>query len=88
MRRLIFVVLLVFPAVALAQSWEEGEPMVSFIATLQEYGEVILAAIGLFAAIATMTPNKSDNVIVDFLLKLVNGLGLNVGKARNDPENP
>lgn len=41
--------------------------------------------VGGFAILAAMTPNTSDDKIVDFILKLVNFLGFNVGKARNDP---
>lgn len=43
------------------------------------------SVIGTFAMIATLTPNSSDNTIADFLLKLINALGANVGKAKNDP---
>lgn len=50
---------------------------------MEQYLELGFAAIGLFAAIATLTPNESDNKIADFLLKLVNILGANVGKAKN-----
>jgi len=48
---------------------------------------IVPAALGLFSAIATVTPNKVDNKIVDFILKVVNLLGLNVGKAKNADDN-
>lgn len=48
-----------------------------------ENGEVVCSVIGLFAVIATATPNEHDNKVADFLLKAVNVLGLNVGKAKN-----
>lgn len=51
----------------------------------EQYATVVAACVGAFAAIATVTPNKSDNKIADVLLKIVNTLGLNVGKASNDP---
>jgi len=59
-----------------------------FITTLQGLDwtallEVALQAVGLFSLIATMTNNSSDNVIADFLLRAVNTLGGNVGKAKN-----
>ena len=44
---------------------------------------VILEVIGAAAIIATLTPNKSDDAIVAWILKIVNFLGANVGKAEN-----
>ena len=59
-----------------------------FIATLQGLDwtsllEVGLKLVGTFALIAAMTKNTSDNVIADFLLRVVNTLGGNIGRARN-----
>ena len=51
------------------------------------YVEIISAAasiIGGFAIIASMTPNKSDDRIVQMLLDIVNFLGANFGKASNN----
>jgi len=45
--------------------------------------QTLVQLCGAFAVIATLTPNTSDNAIADFLLKLVNGLGANFGKASN-----
>jgi len=45
--------------------------------------QTLIQICGAFAVIATLTPNTSDNAIADFLLKLVNGLGANFGKASN-----
>ena len=45
----------------------------------------ILIFIGVFSTIATMTPNKVDDKILQFLMDLVNFLGGNLGKAKNDP---
>ena len=53
------------------------------LAALPQYLEVAVQVIGAFAVIASMTPNNSDNAIADFLLRLVNTLGANVGKAGN-----
>lgn len=51
--------------------------------------EAILSAfvgvVGLFAIIATATPNQSDNKIAQFLLEIINFLGANFGKAGNAP---
>lgn len=45
-----------------------------------KYATLISAVIGVFSVIAAMTPNKSDDAIVDFLIKIVNILGLNFKK--------
>ena len=49
-----------------------------------KYFPVALAVVGAFSAIATMTPNKTDNKIAQFLLDLVNFLGANFGNAKNE----
>ena len=50
---------------------------------LSKWIPTALQIIGVFATIATLTPNKSDDRIVQFLLDLVNFLGGNIGKAKN-----
>jgi hypothetical protein len=47
---------------------------------------VVTSVVGSFALIATMTPNKTDDKIVQFLLDIINFLGGNVGKAKNSEE--
>ncbi len=47
---------------------------------------IILEVIGAFAILATMTPNKTDDKIVQVVLDLVNFLGANTGKAKNPPD--
>jgi hypothetical protein len=59
-----------------------------FLTTLQglDWAGIVQAAIsvvGAFAVIASLTPNTSDNVISDFLLRVVNVLGANVNQAEN-----
>ena len=49
--------------------------------------DIIVAVVGVFALIATRTPNKSDDKIVQLILDIVNFLGANIGKAKNDPKN-
>jgi hypothetical protein len=44
-----------------------------------------LAGIGLFATIAAVTPNKTDNKVAQFFLDTVNAIGMNIGKAENHP---
>jgi len=55
----------------------------TIIANLPSYLEIIVQAVGVFALVATLTPNTSDNAIVDFILKLINFGGANVGKSSN-----
>jgi hypothetical protein len=45
--------------------------------------QVAVSIVGVFSVIATMTPNKSDNIISDFLMRCVNVLGGNINKASN-----
>ena len=40
--------------------------------------------VGGFAVIASLTPNKSDDRIVQIILDIVNFLGANFGKASNN----
>ena len=59
-----------------------------FITTFQAMNweamiEIVLQVVGVFALIATQTSNTADNAISDFLLKVINGLGGNWGKAKN-----
>ena len=58
----------------------EFQTIIDFI---RVWSPKILVFIGVFATIATMTKNKSDDRIVQFLLDLVNFLGANVGEAKN-----
>jgi len=55
----------------------------TIIANLPSYLEIIVQAVGVFALVATLTPNTSDNAIVDFILKLINFGGANVGSSKN-----
>ena len=49
---------------------------------------LLLQIVGAFAVLATMTPNKTDDKIVQIVLDLVNFMGANAGKATNAPEKP
>ena len=55
----------------------------AFLTSLPQYVEIVVQVVGAFALIAALTPNSSDNAIADFLLRLVNTLGANLGKAAN-----
>ena len=59
--------------------------MISFV--MDNYTSMISAAAGIvggFAVIASMTPNKSDDRIVQMILDVINFFGANFGKAKND----
>ena len=45
--------------------------------------DAALQIVGGFAVISMWTPNKSDDKIVDMILKVLNFMGANAGKARN-----
>lgn len=51
--------------------------------TSQPWWLIVMAGVGLFSAVATLTPNKVDDKILQFLLDVVNFLGGNLGKAKN-----
>lgn len=54
-----------------------------FLANLETVYEITVQVVGVAALIATITPNTSDNTVVDALLKFINVLGLNIGNASN-----
>ena len=59
--------------------------MISYV--MENYTQIITAIggiVGGFAVIASMTPNKNDDRIVQIILNCVNFLGANFGKAKND----
>jgi len=43
-----------------------------------------LALVGAFALIASRTPNKVDDKIGQWFMDIINFLGANFGKAKND----
>ena len=50
----------------------------------QPFYIIAVELIGLFAVVARFTPNKSDDKVAQFLLSLINQLGMNVGpKSKN-----
>jgi hypothetical protein len=55
----------------------------AIINDLPTYLEILTQAVGVFALVATLTPNTSDNAIVDFILRLINFGGANVGSSKN-----
>ena len=57
--------------------------IVAIIALAIKYLPVALAVVGAAAAVAALTPSKSDDRIVQLILDVLNKLALNVGKAKN-----
>ncbi len=55
-----------------------------FLALIPLIGK-LLAAIGGFAAVATVTPNSSKNRAIHGILTGINVFGMNLGKATNHP---
>ena len=45
--------------------------------------ETALMVVGGAAVVATQTPNKADDQILQFVLNLINSFGANVGQAKN-----
>jgi len=63
---------------------EEVGLMTYIMTNWQSWFAVATSIIGTAALIATLTPNKADDRIVQWLLDIVNFVGANVGKARNN----
>ena len=63
-----------------------GLPVISnVVGFLQTYWAPLTSFIGSFALLATITANKTDDKIMNYVLKAINFLGANIGKAKNDP---
>jgi len=45
--------------------------------------DIALKVVGAFSVIASLTPNATDNKIAAILLRVINTLGFNIGKAKN-----
>ena len=43
----------------------------------------VSSIVGGFSVLATMTPNSADNRVVDAVMRVINFIGANVGKAKN-----
>jgi|TARA_R100001594_G_scaffold147726_1_gene201283 hypothetical protein len=43
----------------------------------------VTSVVGGFSILATLTPNQSDNRVVDVIMQVINLLGANVGKSKN-----
>ena len=59
------------------------ETITSIIAWFVGHTAEVLQIIGSFAVIATFTPNRVDDKIVQVIMDVVNFLGGNLGKSKN-----
>lgn len=46
--------------------------------------KIASSIVGAFSVISTVTPNRADNVVADVLCRVVNFVGMNFGKSRNE----
>ena len=63
---------------------EEVSLMTYIMTNWQSWFAVATSIIGTAALVATLTPNKADDRIVQWLLDIINFVGANIGKARNN----
>lgn len=54
------------------------------INNIDNFFSIATQVIGVFAVIASMTPNEVDNQILDQVAKLINVFGFNFGNAKNE----
>ena len=54
------------------------------INNVDNFFSIATQIIGVFAVIASMTPNEADNQILDKAARLINVFGFNFGKAKNE----
>ena len=59
------------------------EQVTLIINAIVNYIPLATTIVGVFALIATQTPNKADDRIVQVILDVINFLGANLGKSRN-----
>lgn len=57
--------------------------LTSFIDAWPNYVSGIAGLISACAVLAALTPTKSDDRIVGWLLRIINVVGINVGRAKN-----
>ena len=62
------------------------ENLMNFIDALPAWVTALTALVTACAGIATLTPTKSDDEAINKILRLINIIGLNVGKAKNEDD--
>jgi len=90
MRAFAISVLVLVPSLVLAQDTEGPLGLSSLSGMMNWVSEnsgnmlqIVVLTVGLFSFIASLTPNKSDDRVMQFLLSVINRLGFNFGAARN-----
>jgi len=63
---------------------EEVSMMTYIMSNWQAWLAAATSIVGSAAIVATLTPNKSDDKIVQKILGIINFIGANVGKAKNN----
>lgn len=63
---------------------EEVSMMTYIMTNWQAWLAAATSVVGSAAIVATLTPNKSDDKIVQKVLSIINFIGANVGKAKNN----
>jgi hypothetical protein len=43
----------------------------------------VTSVVGGFAILASLTPNQTDNKVIDAIMQIINTLGGNIGNAKN-----
>ena len=61
------------------------EQIQAIIDIVVSYIPVALTVVGTFSVIASATPNKVDDRIAQVIMDVINFLGANLNKAKNDP---
>ena len=64
----------------------EGTIFQTISDVIATYLPAVLMVVGAAAAIAMLTPNKTDDKIIQFILDMVNFVGANFGKAKNSDD--
>jgi len=63
---------------------EEVSMMTYIMINWQAWLAAATSVVGSAAIVATLTPNKSDDKIIQKILGIINFIGANVGKAKNN----
>lgn len=56
-----------------------------FLKNISRWLPVVFQVVGMFAMIASLTKNETDDKVIGYILKAINFLGFNIGAAKNDP---
>ncbi len=56
-----------------------------FLKRFSAWLPVVFQVVGMFAMVASLTKNETDDKVIGYILKAINLLGFNIGAAKNDP---